>query len=145
MSFFTKGFLAAAVMIAAGSTGVSIAAEKGHAHKAPHAGVVQEAEGVHAEFVVDKNGEPKLYLYDRSMKPLDRSEGEASVTIKGHGAPEQTRILRYSKDPKDGAVFKGEPLKGMTDWETAVVTVKLNEKSLNMHFSRRLDGHGHGH
>lgn len=145
MSLLTKSFLAAALIIALPSTNFSIAAEKGHAHKAPHGGVVQESEGVHAEFVVDKNSEPRLYLYDRSMKPLDRSEGEAKVAVKAHGGAEQTRTLKYSKDPKEGPVFKGEPLKGMTDWETAVVNVKLNDKSINMNFSRKSDSHGHGH
>ena len=145
MSLFTKTFLTAGLIIALASINYSIAAEKGHAHKAPHGGVVQEAEGIHAEFVVDKNGEPRLYLYDRSMKPLERSEGEARVTVKGHSAAEQTRTLKYLKDPKEGPVFKGEPMKGMADWDSAVVTIKLNDKSINMNFSRKTDGHGHGH
>lgn len=145
MSLLMKTSSTVALIIALASTNFSIAAEKGHAHKAPHGGAVQEAEGVHAEFVVDKNGEPRLYLYDRAMKPLDRSEGEARVTVKGHGGTDQTRILKYSKDPKEGPVFKGEPMKGMADWDSAVVNMKLNDKSINMHFSRKSDGHGQGH
>ena len=145
MTLLKKTFLTAGLIVALASTGYSTAAEKAHAHKAPHGGVVQEAEGIHAEFVVDKNGEPKLYLYDRSMKPLDRSEGEPRVTVKGHGGAEQTRTLKYSKDPKEGPVFKGEPMKGMAEWDSAVVNMKLNDKSMNMNFSRKSDGHGHGH
>jgi hypothetical protein len=65
------------------------------------------------------------------------------LTVKGHGGAEETRVLKYSKDPKDGPVFRGEPIKGMTDWETAVVNLKLNDKPLNIRFSRHSDGHGH--
>ena len=136
-------FLGAAVAIVLGSSSFSDAAEKGHAHKSPHGGVVQEAAGLHAEFLIDKSGRPKLYLYDKSMKPVDRSDGEAKLTIKGHGGAEETRVLKFSKDAKEGAVYSGEPIKGMTDWETAIVNLKLKDKSTDIRFSRRSDGHGH--
>jgi hypothetical protein len=135
-------FLTVVVIVLSGAS-FSDAAEKGHAHKAPHGGVVQEAEGVHAEFLIDKSGEPKLYLYDKSMKPLDRSDAEAKLTVKGHGGAEETRVLKFSKDPKQGPVFRGEPVKGLKEWETAVVSLKLKDKWTDIRFSRRSDGHGH--
>jgi hypothetical protein len=118
------------------------AAEKGHAHKAPHGGVVQEADGVHAEFLIDNSGQPNLYLYDTSMKPLARNDVEPRVTIKGkgQGATEATRVLKFSKE---GTVFKGEPVQGLKDWDTAVVSIKLKDTPTNIRFSRHSDGHGH--
>jgi hypothetical protein len=100
MTLVNKIFLNAAVVIVLSGASFSDAAEKGHAHKAPHGGVVQEAEGIHAEFLIDKSGEPKLYLYDKSMKPLDRGDAEAKLTVKGHGGAEETRVLKFFKDPK---------------------------------------------
>jgi hypothetical protein len=118
------------------------AAQKGHAHKAPHGGVVEEADGIHAEFLIDNSGQPTLYLYDKSMKPLNRSDVEPKVTIKGkgQGAAEETRVLKFSKE---GSVFKGEPVKGLKDWDTALVTVKLKDTPTNISFSRQSGGHGH--
>ena len=82
---------------------------KGHAHKTPHGGLVQEAEGMHAEFLIDKSGEPKFYLYDKAMKPVDRGDLGAKLTVKGHGGEQHARELKFSKDPQDGPLFKGEP------------------------------------
>src|SRR2546427_10273314 len=80
-------------------------ASKEHGHKSPHGGVIQEAEGMHAEFLLDKNSEPKLFLYDKAMKPLERIDLEARLTIKGHGGAEHTQALKFSKDDKEGALF----------------------------------------
>lgn len=136
-------FLTAAVIVLAGTT-LSDAAQKGHAHKAPHGGIVQETDGVHAEFLIDKSGQPTLYLYDKSMKPLERSDLEPKLTIKGKGqAAEETRVLKFSKDSKDGVVFKGEPLKGTKDWDTAVVSLKLKDSPTDIRFARHSNGHGH--
>lgn len=110
-------------------------AAKEHGHKTPHGGIVQEAEGMHAEFLLDKNGQPKLYLYDKAMKPLERSDLEARLTIKGHGGAEQARALKFSKDAKEGPLFKGEPIKGLTDWDTAVVSLKLKDQWHHIRFS----------
>ncbi|MEX0806929.1 MAG: hypothetical protein WD688_26945 [Candidatus Binatia bacterium] len=73
----------------------------------------------------------------------ERSDAEAKLTVKGHGGAEETRVLEFSKDPKKGPVFRGEPVKGLTDWETAVVSLKLKESWTNIRFSRHADGHGH--
>ncbi|MGH7846340.1 MAG: hypothetical protein ACREQW_14375 [Candidatus Binatia bacterium] len=108
---------------------------KGHAHKTPHGGIVQEAEGMHAEFLLDKSGEPKFYLYDKAMKPLDRGDLEAKLTVKGHGGEQHARELKFSKDPKEGPLFKGEPLKGLKDWDTAVVSLKIKDKWTHFRFS----------
>ncbi len=111
-----------------------------HGHKTPHGGIVQEAEGMHAEFLIDKSGQPKLYLYDKSMKPLERSDLEAKLTVKGHGGSQETRVLKFSKDAKEGPLFKGEPIKGLTDWDTAVVSVKLKDTWTHIRFSHHSDG-----
>ena len=108
---------------------------KGHEHKTPHGGLVQEAEGIHAEFLIDKSGEPKLYLYDKTMKPLDRGNLEARLTVKGHGGEQHARELNFSKDPKDGPLFKGEPIKGLKDWDTAVVSLKIKDRWNHLRFS----------
>ena len=57
---------------------------KGHAHKTPHGGIVQEADVMHAEFLIDRSGEPKFYLYDKAMKPLEGGDMQAKLTVKGH-------------------------------------------------------------
>ena len=110
-------------------------ASKEHGHKSPHGGIIQETDGMHLEFLLDKNGEPKLFLYDKAMKPLERSDLEARLTIKGHGGAEHTQALKFSKDAKEGAVFKGEPIKGLTDWDTAVVSVKIKDGWKHVRFS----------
>jgi hypothetical protein len=137
----SRPLIAAIVIALAGSVSVQ-AAEKGHAHKAPHGGVVQEADGVHAEFLIDKSGQPTLYLYDKSMKPLAGNDVEPRVMIKakGQAATDETRVLKFSKE---GWVFKGEPIQGLKDWDTAVVTIKLKDTPTNIRFSRGSDGHGH--
>jgi len=99
---------------------------------------------MHAEFLLDKSGQPKLYLYDKQMKPLDGSNLEARVTIKGHGGAEETRTLKFSKDAKDGPLFTGDPIKGLTDWDTAVASVKLKDGWKHVRFSHHSDGKG-GH
>lgn len=108
---------------------------KGHAYKTPHGGLVQEAEGMHAELLIDKNGEPKLYLYDKEMKPLNRGDLEAKLTVKGHGGDQHERGLKFSKDPKEGPLFKGEPIKGLKDWDTAVVSIKIKDTWTHVRFS----------
>ena len=108
---------------------------KGHAHKTPHGGIMREAEGMHAEFLIDKSGEPKLYLYDKTMKPLDRGNLEARLIVKGHGGEQHARELKFSKDPKDGPLFKGEPIKGLKDWDTAVVSLKIKDRWNHLRFS----------
>jgi hypothetical protein len=115
-------------------------AVKEHGHKTPHGGIVQEAEGMHAEFLLDKSGQPKLYLYDKAIKPLERSDLEARLTIKGHGGAEHTQSLKFSNDAKEGPLFKGEPIKGLTDWDTAVVSVKLKDTWTHIRFSHHSDG-----
>ena len=132
--------LTVAIVLALAGKAFSDAAEKEHGHKTPHGGVVQEAEGLHAEFLIDKSGQPKLYLYDKSMKPLERSNLEAKLTVKGHGRSQETRVLKFSKDAKEGPLFKGEPIKGLTDWDTAVVSVKLKDTWTHIRFSQHSDG-----
>jgi hypothetical protein len=109
-------------------------AAKEHRHKSPHGGIIQETDGMHLEFLLDKNGEPKLFLYDTAMKPLERSDLEARLTIKGHGGAEHTRALKFFK-AKEGPLFKGEPIKGLTDWDTAVVSVKIKDSWKHIRFS----------
>ena len=103
--------------------------------KTPHGGLVQEAEGMHAEFLIDKSGEPKIYLYDKDMKPLDRGNLEAKLTVKGHGGEQHSRDLKFSKDPKEGPLFKGEAIKGLKDWDSAVVSLKIKDRWSHFRFS----------
>ena len=104
-------------------------------HARPRGGIIQEAEGMHAEFLLDKSGQPKLYLYDQAMKPLNPGELPARLTIKGHGGAEHTRDLKLSKDAKEGPLFTGEPVKGLSDWDTAVVSVKFKDGWKHIRFS----------
>lgn len=99
---------------------------------------------MHAEFLIDKNGQPKLYVYDKAMKPLERSNLEAKLTVKGHGGAQHTRVLKFFKDPKEGPLFKGEQIQGLTDWDTAVVSLKLKERWTHVRFSHHAGGKG-GH
>ena len=108
---------------------------KEHGHKTPHGGDVKEAEGMHVEFLIDKSGLPKLYLYDEAMKPLERSNLEAKLTVKEHNGTLHTRALKFSKDAKEGPLFTGEPIKGLKDWDTAVVSLKLKDKWAHIRFS----------
>ena len=113
---------------------------KGHEHKTPHGGVVQEAEGVHAELVIDKSGQAKVYLYDKAMKPLERSDMQAKLTVKSHDGAQHERDLKYSKDPNEGPMLKGEPINGLTDWDTAVVSLKSKTGWTHLRFSHHAGG-----
>lgn len=104
-------------------------------HKTPHGGILQEAEGMHAELIIDKSGQPKIYLYDRALKPLERTDMQAKLTVKGHDGAQHERDLKLSRDPKEGPLFKGEPIKGMADWETAVVSLKIKDRWTHIRFS----------
>ncbi len=128
-------FLSVAIVIALAGKTFSDAAEKEHDHKTPHGGVIQDADGMHAEFLLDKNGEPKVFLYDKGMKPLERSDLQARLTLKAHDGNQYTRDLKFSKDPKDGALLEGEPIKGLTDWDTVVVSVKVKDTWTHLRFS----------
>ena len=108
---------------------------KEHGHKTPHGGIVREAEDMHFEFLMDKSGQPKLYLYDKTMKPLDRTDLPMKLTVKGHNGEQHGRELKAAKDPKEGVVFKGEPIKGLSDWDTAVVSVKVKDQWHHVRFS----------
>ncbi len=65
-------------------------AAKEHGHKSPHGGVVQETDGMHVEFLLDKNGEPKVFLYDKAVfeRPKRRRtlQRRADQRIDGLGA-----------------------------------------------------------
>ena len=117
-----------------------LAVAQHHGHKSPHGGIVQEAEGTHIEFLLDKSGEPKLYLYDTSIKPLERSDLEAKLTIKGHGGAEHTGILSFSKDPKEGPLYKSGPIKDVKDWDSAVVSIKFKDRWTEIRFSNHSTG-----
>ena len=104
-------------------------------HKTPHGGILQEAEGMHAEFLIEKSGDPKLFLYDKAMKPLERSDLQARLTVKGHDGTQHTRDLKFSKDAKEGPVFKAETIKGLGDWDTAVVSLKIKDRWAHVRFS----------
>jgi hypothetical protein len=110
-------------------------AAKEHGHKSPHGGVIQETDGMHVEFLLDKNGEPKVFLYDKAMKPVERNDVQARLTLKAHDGTQHTQDLKFSKDPKEGALLKGEPIKGLTDWDTAVVSVKVKDTWTHLRFS----------
>jgi hypothetical protein len=108
---------------------------KEHSHKTPHGGAIQESDGMHVEFLLDKNGEPKVYLYDKGMKSLDRSDMQVKLTAKDHDGGQHERELKFVKDPKEGALFKGEPIKGLTDWDTVVVSIKIKDTWTHVRFS----------
>ena len=103
--------------------------------KGPHGGVVREAEGMHIEFLIDKNGTPKLYLYDKAMKPLERRDLEAKLNVKGHDGEQHSRGFRASKDPKPGVLYIAEPIRGPSDWDTAVVSIKVKDEWHHIRFS----------
>lgn len=73
-------------------------------------------------FLIDKTGRPKLYLYDKTMKPLEKTDLQTKLTVKAHDGAQHSRELKVSNDPKEGGVYKGEPIKGVSDWDTAVVS-----------------------
>ena len=108
---------------------------KGHGHKTPHGGMLQEADGMHVEFLLDKSGEPKLYLYDKAMKPLGHGELQVRLVVKAHDGSQHTRDLKSSGNPEECTVFKGEPIKGVSDWEQAVASVKVKGSWTHIRFS----------
>jgi hypothetical protein len=108
---------------------------KGHAHKTPHGGIVQEAEGIHAELLIDKFGRPKVFLYDKTMKPLERSDIQAKLTVKTHEGAQYDRDLKFTKDSKEGPILKGETINGLRDWDSAVVSLKLKDSWTHLKFS----------
>ncbi len=110
-------------------------ASKGHGHKTPHGGIVREAEGIHAEFLLDQDGNPKLYLYDKTMKPLKRGDLQVRLMMKGHDGSQHSRSLKAASNPKGSSLYQGEPIKGMSDWELAVVSIKKEGRWLHVRFS----------
>ena len=108
---------------------------KGHGHKTPHGGIVREAEGIHAEFLLDQDGNPKLYLYDKTMKPLKRGDLQVRLMMKGHDGSQHSQSLKAASNPKGSSVYQGEPIKGMSDWELAVVSIKKEGRWLHVRFS----------
>jgi hypothetical protein len=119
------------------SSGAAHADETGkeHGHKTPHGGIVHEAEGMQVEFLLDKSGQPKLYLYDKAMKRLEKTDLQTKLTVKGHDGAQHSRELKASKDPKEGTTYTAEPIKGMKDWDTAVVSMKLKDNWTHVRFS----------
>jgi len=126
---FVSSFIAFSGAISADDVG------KEHGHKTPHGGLVKEAEGMHVEFLIDKSGQPKLYLYDKAMTPLERTDLEAKLTVTGHDGSQQSREMKALKDPKEGVVFKGEPVQGLKDWDTAVVSLKIKNRWSHLRYS----------
>lgn len=128
-------FVPLAFVVALSAEASSEPVGKEHGHKTPHGGIVKEAGDMHAEFLMDKSGQPKFYLYDKAMKPLERADFQARLTIKGHDGAQHDRELKASKDPKEGVVYKGEPIKGVSDWDTAVVSLKIKDGWTHFRFS----------
>ena len=128
-------FVAVSFVIVLSGKVLADPAEKEHGHKTPHGGLIKEAEGMQVEFLIDKSGQPKLYLYDKAMKPLERSNLETKLTIKDHDSAQHTRVLKFSKDAKEGPFFTGEPIKGIKDWDTAVVSLKTKDQWTHVRFS----------
>ncbi len=110
-------------------------AGKAHGHKTRRGGMVQEAEGIKAEFLIDKDGQPKLYFYDRAMKALDRADIPTKLTVKGHDGAQHSRDLKAVKDPKEGIVYTGDPIRGLKDWDTAVVSIKVKDNWTHVRFA----------
>lgn len=130
-----KMLLTAAIVLVLSRETFSDAADKENGHNTPHGGIVQQGEGMQVEFILDKNGEPKAYLYDQAMKALDRSDIQAKLTVAGHDGIQHERDLKFVKDPKEGPLFKGEPIRGLTHWHAAVVSIKSKDRWSHIRFS----------
>ena len=136
MTFTRKMLLlTAAIVLVLADESFSDAAENEHGHNTPHGGVVQRAEGMQVEFLIDKNGEPKFYLYDQAMKALERNDIQAKLTVAGHDGIQHEQDLTFVKDPKEGPLFKGEPIQGLTHWHAAVVSIKSKDRWSHIRFS----------
>lgn len=122
------------VFVLAGES-VSDAVENEQGVNTPHGGVVQKGEGMQVEFRLDKDGKPKAYLYDQAMKALQRSEIQVKATVAGHDGIQHERDLKFVKDPKEGPVFEGDPIKGLVHWHTAVVSIKSKNRWSHIRFS----------
>ena len=134
LTFFL--FLFSGLVVGFNSWALADPVDKGHVQKSPHGGILQEADGMHAELVIEKNGLPKVYLYDKAMKPLATGELKGRLVIKGHDGSDHAKDLKASKESKGGAVLQGEPIKRLADWDTAVASVKLKEQWVHFRFSR---------
>ena len=69
------------------------------------------------------------------MKPLAKTNVEVKLTLKGHDGAQHSRDLKAFKDRKECTVYKGEPIKGFSDWDTAVVSLKLKDQWHHVRFS----------
>lgn len=135
MSPNTFAFLMFAFALVFPSQAFPDSGTKGHGHKTPHGGIVQEAGEIHAELLIDKSGQPKVYLYDKAMKPMRRKDLQGRLTVKGHDGPQHTRDLKPSGSSKEGVVLVGKPIKGLTDWDRAVVSLKIKGRWTHIRFS----------
>jgi hypothetical protein len=104
-------------------------------HKTPHGGTLQEGGGIHAEFLIDKAGQPKVYLYDKTMKPLARKDLKARLMVKGHDGSQHSQNLKISSEPAKTTLYLGRSIKGLSDWDMAVVSLKLKEQWVHIRFS----------
>lgn len=127
-------FVFAMFLVSSGTLSADEAAKE-HGHKTPHGGIVRETEEMHLEFFIDKTGEPKLYLYDKAMKPLAGMGMEARLTVKGHDGAQVSRSLKPSEDPEEVALYKAEPITGLRDWDAAVVSLKIKDRWRHIRFS----------
>ncbi len=134
---FLRAFLAQFLVVALAFPSQALAGfgPKGHGHKTPHGGIVRNAEGINAECLLDKDGKPKLYLYEETMKPLERGDLQVRLMMKGHDGSQHARNLKVSSNPKRNPVYQGELIKGMSDWELAVVSIKKEGRWLHVRFS----------
>ncbi len=117
--------------------------KKGHAHKAPHGGIVQTVGRYHLELVV-KDTEINVYLLDdkENTLPVDRREAKAALQVPKRD--KQTLALA----PAGEFLRAAADLKGVESL-VAIVTIKLDDKPQNARFSWKrpaAGGHeGHHH
>jgi hypothetical protein len=57
-------FLTAIIAVVLSRPAFPQVAEREHTRNTPHGGVVQRAEDMQVEFLIDQNGEPRVYFYD---------------------------------------------------------------------------------
>lgn len=151
--FFTLMLLLAMGFVQAGEDDHHKKGE-GHAHAAPHGGIVKTIGDHHAEWVVDHDGKVHLYILgddESKARPVAAKEITAQIKVKGQ---DEHQAVTLKADPlkgeKDGAAshFTGtaEFLKGPKAHE-AVVRVEISGKTHRATFEHKGESKAkdHGH
>ncbi|OYZ02122.1 MAG: hypothetical protein B7Y37_03175 [Sphingobacteriia bacterium 28-36-52] len=138
-----KSIILVFILLVAGST-VSYAQTENHTHKAPHGGLVQEANGYHIEMVKGKDS-ISFYLLDAKQKTLSNKTVTGTAVFDFFNKTKSTSTLANTKK---NAMWVSTPKANVFTYCTVSVVVQgktITAKFKNDAVSQSDIDHGHQH